>query len=51
MTMTSPAPAPAHPASEPILSLRGISKAFGAVQALTDVELDVFPRRGARDRR
>jgi D-xylose transport system ATP-binding protein len=43
MTMTSPAPAPAHPSAEPILSLRGISKAFGAVQALTDVELDVYP--------
>ena len=27
----------------PVLSLRGISKRFGAVQALTDVEIDVFP--------
>ncbi|KWX00588.1 sugar ABC transporter ATP-binding protein [Carbonactinospora thermoautotrophica] len=26
----------------PVLSLRGISKRFGAVQALTDVELDVY---------
>jgi D-xylose transport system ATP-binding protein len=27
----------------PVLSLRGISKRFGAVQALTDVEIDVMP--------
>jgi D-xylose transport system ATP-binding protein len=32
-------PAPAH--ERPLLSLRGISKAFGAVSALTDVDLDV----------
>jgi D-xylose transport system ATP-binding protein len=28
----------------PVLSLRGISKRFGAVQALTDVDFDVHPR-------
>ncbi|WP_066514736.1 ATP-binding cassette domain-containing protein [Curtobacterium ammoniigenes] len=28
---------------EPVLSLQGISKGFGAVQALTDVSLDVYP--------
>ena len=28
-------------ASEPVLSLRGISKRFGAVSALTDIDLDV----------
>lgn len=28
-------------ASEPLVSLRGVSKAFGAVQALSDVSLDV----------
>ncbi|MCZ0963465.1 ATP-binding cassette domain-containing protein [Paracoccus benzoatiresistens] len=28
---------------QPILTLRGISKQFGAVQALTDIELDVHP--------
>jgi ABC-type sugar transport system ATPase subunit len=43
MTMTSPAPAAAPNTTDPILSLRGINKAFGAVQALTDVELDVYP--------
>jgi D-xylose transport system ATP-binding protein len=30
-------------AQEPILSLRGVSKKFGAVSALTDIELDVNP--------
>lgn len=29
------------PAAEPVLSLRGVSKHFGAVSALTDIELDV----------
>src|SRR5215813_13913923 len=29
--------------SEPVLSLFGISKRFGAVQALADASLDVFP--------
>lgn len=38
MSDTSPA-IPAQ--SEPILSLRGISKNFGAVSALTDIDLDV----------
>lgn len=35
-TATSPAP-------EPVLSLRGISKSFGAVQALSGVDLDIGP--------
>lgn len=30
-----------RPAGEPVLSLRGISKNFGAVSALADIELDV----------
>jgi D-xylose transport system ATP-binding protein len=34
--------APAAP-GEPLLSLRGVSKAFGAVQALADVDIDVYP--------
>lgn len=29
------------PAGEPVLSLRGVSKNFGAVSALTDVDLDI----------
>src|SRR5664279_1649230 len=28
---------------EPILSLRGINKSFGAIQALADVSLDIYP--------
>jgi D-xylose transport system ATP-binding protein len=34
---------PDAPTRAPVLSLRGISKSFGAVQALTDVSLDVYP--------
>ena len=30
-------------AEEPILSMRGISKHFGAVQALSNVDLDIYP--------
>jgi ABC-type sugar transport system ATPase subunit len=37
---STPAGAPAV-TGEPLLSLRGISKAFGAVQALADVDIDV----------
>ena len=34
---------PAAPLREPILALRGISKRFGAVQALTDIDFEVYP--------
>ncbi|WP_431789211.1 sugar ABC transporter ATP-binding protein [Streptomyces sp. G9] len=34
-------PSPHGPSGGPLLSLRGISKSFGAVAALTDVDLDV----------
>ena len=27
---------------EPVLSIRGVSKRFGAIQALTDIDLDIF---------
>ncbi|MEQ6896051.1 ATP-binding cassette domain-containing protein [Microbacterium sp. KR10-403] len=30
------------PAREPVLSIRGISKGFGAVRALTDIDMDVY---------
>ncbi len=40
MTDTSPQPVPV-PDGELVLSLRGISKHFGAVSALTDIDLDV----------
>src|SRR5437660_108736 len=40
--MTSPVPEqPAR--GEPRLLMRGISKSFGAVQALTDVDFEVYP--------
>ncbi len=42
MTMPSTLPAQARSQDEPILSLRGINKAFGAVQALTAIDLDVY---------
>lgn len=35
--------APPPPGGEPVLRLRGISKNFGAVSALTDIDLDVHP--------
>jgi ABC-type sugar transport system ATPase subunit len=41
MTLASPAAA-RTPTREPVLSMRGISKSFGAVQALTDIDLDIF---------
>ena len=31
------------PRKEPVLSLRGINKSFGAVQALSAVDMDIFP--------
>jgi simple sugar transport system ATP-binding protein/D-xylose transport system ATP-binding protein len=34
---------PAEQGTQPVLSLRGVSKTFGAVAALTDVDLDVGP--------
>ena len=38
-----PARRPEGPARTPLLELRGITKRFGAVQALTDVNLSVYP--------
>jgi ABC-type sugar transport system ATPase subunit len=37
-------PAAETPPATPILSMRGISKEFGHVRALDDVDLDVFPQ-------
>ena len=39
--MTSPEHVVMSQKAAPILSLRGINKTFGAVQALTDVDLDI----------
>ncbi|NII41443.1 ABC-type sugar transport system ATPase subunit [Curtobacterium flaccumfaciens] len=36
-------PPAAHPTTEPVMSLRGIDKRFGAVQALSDIDFDVHP--------
>ena len=35
----------------PLLELRGVSKVFGAVRALSGVDLDIRGRRGHRARR
>ena len=42
MTMESAVAGTERPARQPVLSLRGISKGFGAVRALTDIHLDVY---------
>src|SRR3954468_24422362 len=42
MTTTAAAPAPPLPATDrPLLELRGVSKNFGSVHALTDVDFEV----------
>lgn len=43
MTMESAVTEQERGSRQPVLSLRGISKGFGAVQALTDIHLDVYP--------
>lgn len=40
--MESTLPAQTKPHGDPVLSLRGISKGFGAVQALSGIELDIY---------
>ena len=36
-------PGPATGNADALLSVKGVSKRFGAVQALTDVDFDVYP--------
>jgi D-xylose transport system ATP-binding protein len=43
VTLEAPATERSTPGREPILSIRRISKGFGAVQALTDIDMDVYP--------
>lgn len=43
MTLETPLPVEPRAARTPVLSLRDVSKGFGAVRALTDVHLDVYP--------
>jgi len=42
MTLTSPAPAERNHVPEHILSLRGITKKFGAIRALNGIDLDIY---------
>lgn len=37
------------PVESPLLSLRGVSKAFAGVEVLRDISLDFFPEQGSRD--
>lgn len=39
--MSSAAPAPAPAAASPVLRLHGVSKRFGAVQALADIDMEI----------
>ena len=41
----------ALPAGTPVLQMRGISKRYGAVEALTDVDFEVYPGEERRARR
>src|ERR1700712_1171886 len=41
--MESAVAEPTSATRQPVLSLRGVSKGFGAVRALTDIHLDVYP--------
>ena len=46
MTLVEPEPRPApagQPLAEPLLECRGVCKRFGAVEALVDVDFEVFP--------
>jgi D-xylose transport system ATP-binding protein len=42
-TPVSNASPAAPPSADPVMSLRGITKRFGAVQALSDIDFDVYP--------
>lgn len=41
-TITTDPPTSTAPPGTPVLSLRGVTKTFGAVSALTDIDLDVY---------
>ncbi|GGF27474.1 ABC transporter ATP-binding protein [Subtercola lobariae] len=43
MTMQSAVAEPTSTTREPVLSLKKVSKGFGAVRALTDIDLDIYP--------
>lgn len=44
MTTTHIPPSPLADRTEPLLTLNGIGKKFGAVQALQGIDLEIFPR-------
>jgi D-xylose transport system ATP-binding protein len=44
-TMTTPESAPVADSTQPLLTLRGVNKSFGAVDVLRNVDLDVRPGR------
>jgi D-xylose transport system ATP-binding protein len=43
VTLVSEVSSGKHESVDPVMSIRGINKGFGAVQALTDISLDIFP--------
>jgi D-xylose transport system ATP-binding protein len=43
VTLVSEVSADKHETADAVLSMRGINKGFGAVQALTNIDLDIFP--------
>lgn len=43
MTLVSEVSSDKHEAADVVLSMRGINKGFGAVQALTNIDLDIYP--------
>ena len=43
MTMEATSMEQQAPNREPVLTMRGMSKSFGAVQALTNIDMDIFP--------
>ncbi len=43
MTLVSEVSSDKHETADAVLSMRGVNKGFGAVQALTDIHLDIFP--------
>jgi D-xylose transport system ATP-binding protein len=43
VTLVSEVSSDKHESADAVLSMRGVNKGFGAVQALTDINLDIFP--------
>ena len=43
MTLVSEVSSGKHETADPVLSMRDVSKGFGAVQALSGINLDIYP--------